>query len=160
MSLARRKGLTLYCLGILIAACSLAACSLPRIIVLDDPLSPEEHLALGVAYEKKGEWEAALKEYRSAAPHLPAALVYMGNVYFAEGETEKAEEQYREALRKDPGNADACNNLAWVYFKKRKNLSEALQLARRALALNPAKRDIYRDTIEQLEQAVKEGGAE
>lgn len=34
--------------------CSLvvfSSCSLPRIIVLDDPLTPEEHLHLGVAYD-------------------------------------------------------------------------------------------------------------
>ena len=60
-------------------------CSLPKIIVLEDPLTPEEHLNLGVAYEKRGELDAARREYDAASQHLPMAYVYMGNVYFAEG---------------------------------------------------------------------------
>ena len=39
----------------------ISACSLPRIIVLEDPLSPEEHLNLGVAYERKGELDGAIR---------------------------------------------------------------------------------------------------
>ncbi len=129
----------------------LGGCSLPRIIVLDDPLTPEEHLNLGVAYEKRGELDAALKEYELSAPHLPLASVYRGNVYFAKGEIGRAEESYQQALEKDPNNADACNNLAWLYYGEGKKLEEAERLARRALELNPAKAAIYRDTLEKIE---------
>ena len=31
-----------------------ASCSIPRIVVLRDPLTPEEHINLGVAYERAG----------------------------------------------------------------------------------------------------------
>jgi tetratricopeptide (TPR) repeat protein len=132
--------------------CSSSGCSLPKIIVLEDPLTPEEHLNLGVAYEKRGEFNAARKEYEAASSHLPMALVYLGNVYFTEGNTIEAEKSYRIALEKDPLNADAHNNLAWLYLTQRKKLDEAHRLVLRALELNPAKAGIYRDTLDKIEQ--------
>ncbi len=128
----------------------LCSCSLPRIIVLDDPLTPEEHLNLGVSYEKQGELDGALKEYGLAAKRLPLAYVYMGNVYLAKGDRASAEKYYLRALERDPQNADACNNLAWLYYLEGKNLEEAERRARRALELNPAKAPIYRDTLEKI----------
>jgi tetratricopeptide (TPR) repeat protein len=131
----------------------LAGCSLPRIIVLEDPLSPEEHLSLGVAYERKGEWESAIKEYEAASRKLPMAYTYLGNVYFQKNEFQVAEEYYRKAIKKDPENADAYNNLAWLYFTKKEQLEEAEQLALKAMELNPSKRDIYQDTLDQIKAA-------
>ncbi len=130
----------------------LTGCSLPRIIVLDDPLSPEEHLNLGVAYENKGELDSAIEEYRVASKKLPVAYLYLGNVYFQKEELDEAERYYRKAIDKDPGNADACNNLAWLYYTKRANLGEAEELALKALTLNPAKKDLYQDTLEKIRE--------
>lgn len=141
---------------VLLALCLSAGCSLPRIIVLEDPLSPEEHLNLGVAYERKGELDSAIREYEAASKHLPVAYLYLGNVYFQKKELDEAERYYRKAIDKDPGNADACNNLAWLYYAKRENLEKAEELALKALALNPAKKDIYQDTLEKI-RALKAG---
>lgn len=129
-------------------------CSLPRIIVLDDPLSPEEHLNLGVAYERNGELDSAVKEYEAASRKLPAAYLYLGNISFGKGELNEAERYYRTAIDKDPGNADACNNLAWLYYTKKENLGEAEELVLRALTLNPAKKDIYQDTLEKIRELI------
>ncbi|MDA8079948.1 MAG: tetratricopeptide repeat protein [Nitrospiraceae bacterium] len=139
----------LYVLSILLLLCG---CGLPRIIVLDDPLTPEEHLNLGVSYEKKGEHDAALKEYKIASRHLSAAYLYAGNVYFAQGDPDNAEENYRKALERDPRNADACNNLAWLYYTYGKDLLEAERLALRALELNPAKAGVYQDTLQKIRE--------
>ena len=155
------KGIKTFCgllcveVSLVLAFCSLlfGGCSLPRIIILEDPLSPEEHLNLGVAYEKKGEWESAIKEYEAASKKLPMAYTYIGNVYFQKKEFQAAEEYYRKAIKKDPENADAYNNLAWLYFTKKEQLEEAEQLALKAMELNPSKENIYQDTLDQIKAA-------
>jgi tetratricopeptide (TPR) repeat protein len=142
----------------LCAVCCLllcVACSMPRIIMLDDPLSPEEHLNLGVAYEKNGELDSALKEYKTASKQLLVAYLYIGNIYFQKKEFEKAESYYIEAIDKDPKNADAYNNLAWLYYMRRENLEKAENLASRAAELNPSKIEIYRDTLEKIRDLKK-----
>jgi tetratricopeptide (TPR) repeat protein len=128
----------------------LCSCTIPRIIVLDDPLSPEEHLNLGVTYEKQGDFDNALKEYKTASKKLPLAYLYMGNVYFQKKEYEEAEVHYKKAIKKDPENADAYNNLAWLYYTKREKLDEAEKLALKAIELNPSKKEIYGDTLEKI----------
>lgn len=125
-------------------------CGMPRIIVLDDSLTPEEHLNLGVAYENKGELDAAAREYRAAAKSLPEGYLYLGNISFRKGEYEEAEDYYRKTIEKDPANADAYNNLAWLFYTEGRNLQEAEDLALRAAELNPAKADVYYDTIEKI----------
>jgi tetratricopeptide (TPR) repeat protein len=136
---------TVYCLF-------LCSCAFPRIIVLDDPLTPEEHLNLGVTYEKDGEFDNALKEYHTASEKLPVAYLYIGNIYFQKTELDKAESYYREAVKEDPGNADAYNNLAWLYYTKRVELDEAEHLVVKAIDLNPSKRDIYEDTLKKIRE--------
>lgn len=128
----------------------LSGCSLPRIIVLDDPLTPEEHLNLGVAYEKNGEFDSALKEYHAASEKLPAAYLYIGNIYFQKADLDEAESYYKKAVKKDPENADAYNNLAWLYYTKGERLDEAERLVVRAIELNPSRRDVYDDTLNKI----------
>jgi tetratricopeptide (TPR) repeat protein len=142
-------------LFLLFALCSLlvvSACSFPRIIILKDPLTPEEHLNLGVTYEQQGEFDNAIKEYNLAAKKLPRAFLYLGNAYLQKKEWKEAESFYRKAIREEPENADAYNNLAWLYYMKKENLDQAEKLVQRALELNPAKGDIYRDTLEKIRE--------
>jgi len=127
-------------------------CSLPRIIVLDDPLTFEEHLHLGLAYEKRGELDPAIKEYKLASKKIPLAYLYLGNVYFQKKKLAEAEKYYKEAIKKAPSNADAHNNLAWLYYTKKENLDEAKGLVLKALELDPSKGDIYRDTLKKIEK--------
>ncbi|HNT43438.1 MAG TPA: tetratricopeptide repeat protein [Syntrophorhabdaceae bacterium] len=141
------SALSLLTAGLLFCLCS---CSLPRILVLNDPLTPQEHINLGVTYERSGELDEALKEYEKASRTLPVAHLYMGNVFFQKKEFAKAEEHYREAIDRtgDPG---AYNNLAWLYYSTDKNLDEAEKLARKAVELAPDKKE-FKDTLQKIRE--------
>src|SRR4030067_3805227 len=135
--------------------CFFASCSSFKIIVLKDPLTSEEHLNLGVAYEQKGVLDQAIKEYQLASKKLPMAYLYLGNAHFQKNEFSKAEAYYKKAIKKEPQNADAYNNLAWLYYTRRENLDEGERLALKAIELNPAKEPIYRDTLEKIRELRK-----
>lgn len=130
----------------------LAGCSSFKIIVLKDPLTPEEHLNLGVAYEQKGELDHAIKEYQLASKKLPVAYLYLGNAHFQKNDFQKAKSYYMKTIKKEPRNADAYNNLAWLYFTRRENLEEGERLALKAIELNPTKGPIYKDTLEKIRE--------
>ncbi|HEX8948259.1 MAG TPA: tetratricopeptide repeat protein [Dissulfurispiraceae bacterium] len=136
-----------FCISISLVA----SCSLPRIVILDDPLTPEEHINLGVAYERKGELDHAIEEYGKASKKLPIAYLYLGNAFMVKGDTGKAEGYYRKAIRKQQDLADAYNNLAWLLFTKGEDLEEAESLALKALELGPARED-YRDTLNKIRE--------
>jgi tetratricopeptide (TPR) repeat protein len=129
---------------------TLAACSLPRIAILHDPLTSEEHINLGVTYEKRGELDAALKEYKTASKNLPVAYLYAGNVYFQEKNYEAAEKSYEKAIAKS-GAAQAYNNLAWLYYTTGTNLPRAEGLAQKAVELSPDSED-FRDTLQKIRE--------
>lgn len=137
----------------LLALCCLIAfysCGLPNIIALHDPLTAEEHLNLGLSYEKRNEFDSAIKQYEMAAKNNPAAYLYLGNAYFQEINYKEAAKNYKESIRKDPQNADAYNNLAWLYCTKKENLDEAEKLVLKAIKINPSKENIYIDTLDNI----------
>ena len=129
-----------------------AGCTVPRIMIYDDPLSSEEHLKLGMAYEKDGEFDNAIKEYKVAARRLPVAYLFLGNAHFQKNELDQAEKYYKKAIRKETHNADAHNNLAWLYYIRGKDLDKAEKLALRAMELDPSKIDVYRDTLDKVRE--------
>jgi tetratricopeptide (TPR) repeat protein len=140
------------------AACCLlfAGCSFPRIVILDDPLTPEEHINLGVAYEKKGEADNAIEEYKKASKELPSAYLYLGNAYMQKGDLDEAESHYKKAIRKQPDLADAYNNLAWLYYTKKENVAEAEELVLKALELKPSDEN-YKDTLKKIGELKNSG---
>ncbi len=144
-------------MAVLCLSLAASSCALPKIIVLRDPLSPEEHINLGVTYEKKGETESAISEYRKAAKELPAGYLYLGNIYFGKGEYADAEKYYRKAIKKDPALADAYNNLAWLLYTCGRDLGEGEELARKAVSLAPSN-ESYKDTLAKVEEKIKQDG--
>jgi len=145
--------LSVFCLLLLL----LAGCSWPGIIILEDPLTPAEHLNLGVAYEKNNEFDQAVTEYQSAAQKLPIAYLYLGNVYFQKKNFDKSERYYKKAIRKEPGQADAYNNLAWLYYTRGKNLDKAESLVLRAMELRPDRACVYMDTLNKIRELKRTG---
>ncbi len=74
---------------------------IPRIIVLEDPLTAPEHVELGVAYERKGELDLAQREYERALrkdAKFYRARVNLGNIFLAKKEYGKARKEYLLAL--------------------------------------------------------------
>lgn len=131
----------------------LTACAFPKVVILNDPLSEEEHLRLGLSYEAQGEWDRAISEYRTALDKggSPSVIFgYLGNVYYAKKEYAAAEESYEKSLQRDPRNAPILNNLASLYLAERKELAEAEWLVQRAIALDPPRKPYYLDTLAEI----------
>jgi tetratricopeptide (TPR) repeat protein len=126
-------------LPILLLTLFLAGCTLPRIIVLNDPLNAAQHNDLGVAYQQRHDFDLALRAFGRAAELDKAwsqPLVNSGNVHAARGDWAKAENSYRQALRRQADDAGAMNNLAWVLLRQ-DQLADALLWAERATVLDP-----------------------
>ena len=134
--------------SLMLLAATLSGCSLPGLVIPRDPLTPEEHLNLGVAYEKQGEIDAALREYQTASRDLPVAYLYVGNALFQKNELKQAEKAYRKAIAKT-GDPRAYNNLAWLYYSSNQKLDQAENLARKAVELSPDSRE-FADTLEKV----------
>ena len=135
-ALMRAQGLINLVLPLLLLGwlSGLQACSgLPRVVVLHDPLTAEEHMALGTTYEAQGARDLAAREYRAAmtdrADYAPA-LVALGNLAFDSGALDEAEEYYRRALASHPDHPGANNNLAMVYLKRGDRLDDGPPTAR------------------------------
>lgn len=135
----------------LLALFCLFGCSVPRIIVLNDPLDARQHNDLGVAYQQRGESDLAVREYDRAADldqQWARPLINRGNVQAERGEWRQAEKSYRQALRREPGNGEAMNNLAWVLFRA-EDTGRALDWAERAVAANP-REPAFLDTLAEI----------
>jgi Flp pilus assembly protein TadD len=137
-------------LGFLAILC-LGGCSLPRIIVLNDPLDARQHNDLGVSYQQRGESDLAIREYDRAAklePQWARPLINRGNVRAEQNDWRQAAKSYRQALRREPGNAEAMNNLAWVLLQA-EAAGEALAWAEKAVAADPHE-PAYLDTLAEI----------
>lgn len=138
----------------------LSGCAIPRIGFYDDPLSSDEHVKLGVSYEREGKFDLAEREYNEALKDTPMAHFYLGNLYFEQNRFDEAEREYRTALRrvdeKDAG--PIYNNLAWLMHTQGKNSEEAAGLARKAVELaTPQQRPTFENTLEAIVAARKQG---
>jgi len=72
-------------------------------------------IGLAASYDRLGRFDLADRSYASAvrlAGHTPAILNNEGYSYMLRGDLRKAHAKFVAALRIDPGNATAINNLA------------------------------------------------
>ncbi len=132
--------------------CGLVGCAgLPRIVVLTDSLTPQEHLQLGLLREAAGRWDEAIDEYQTAlsghetltARERAEAWGALGNACHQAGSRSGAARAYRKSLHLWPDNAPILNNLAHLYLEGATRLGEADLLVQRAMALDPARRAVY-----------------
>jgi Flp pilus assembly protein TadD len=81
-----------------------------------NPNHPEAHYHLGRALYQKGDFEGAKVHYLETARLDPRAPVHdgLGAVYFRLGQTSEAIAQFKEALRLNPDDAEAAENLRFA----------------------------------------------
>ncbi len=141
-------------LTFLAAACSIP--KVPKIIVMDDPLTAEQHNDLGVAYEKNGDFDAARKEFEKAIQKNREWVIpylNLGHLYYIQGNLDQAEAALRQGLRIKGDHPDLLNNLAWVLMEKGQ-LKEAKDLIDKAIAIED--KEEYEDTREEILDRMKE----
>jgi tetratricopeptide (TPR) repeat protein len=116
----------------------------------EDPLSAREHFTLGSIYEKRGESELALREYKMALErdsHFLPAMTRIGELSYVVGQYGQAERYYRKAIEIAPRNGDLYNNLCWVYLSQGRKLKKAENLIMRAMEVTPEHKGYYLDTL-------------
>jgi Flp pilus assembly protein TadD len=84
-----------------------------QIALRHNPSHPEAHYHLGHAYYLKRDFEHARQQYEATARLDPKAPVHngLGVVYMRLGLTGKAVEQFEEAVRQNPADSEAAENL-------------------------------------------------
>jgi len=125
-------------------------CSLPKIIILHDPLSPEEHNNLGRIYESQQQFDQAMEQYHAALKKdqsFVPSLLLLGDLSYRLKKYAEAESAYKKAIKLQPGNGDIYNNLCWVYIDQQINMDIAADLVQKAMELTPAHRSYYLDTL-------------
>ena len=148
--------LAVLIVGLLVSACS----SLPNVYEFHDPLTPAEHLALGVSYESEGKASLAIAEYKKVIEsdehdQGATARVFLGNVYAGLEQYQTAEGYYRDALSLDPHRGQALNNLASILVIQGIKLEEAEVSTRTALAeaelgRNAGQKGVYLETLGEV----------
>ncbi len=137
----------------LLAVLILVGCAMPKIpqiIVIDDPLTAQQHNDLGVAYEEKGDFVLAGKEYEKAIKkNRDWVIPYLnlGHLYYRQDKLDQAERALREGLRVKGDHPDLLNNLAWVLMEKGQ-YDQATALIDKAIAIED--KEEYRDTRREI----------
>jgi len=104
---------------------------------------------IGGAQYAKGDLNAALASYTTAStltPNDSGPLTQVAVIYDQSGRTEQARVAYESALKVDPDNAQAMNNLAYLKAQEQVDLDRALTLAERARKKMPDSPDVE-DTL-------------
>ena len=134
----------------------LVACSMPKIVVIDDPLTAQQHNDLGVAYEEKGDYPLAEKEYEKAIKKNREWVIpylNLGHLYYRQDKLDQAERALREGIRVKGDHPDLLNNLAWVLMEKGQ-YEQAIALIDKAIAIED--KEEYRDTRREISERKKE----
>ncbi|GEM_PF-1757635 len=136
------------------------------------PDDPQVMVRLAEAQTDLGDWDAALKTLDDMTQRYPKsaeAWVFKGIVYQQKGEPKDARLFYEDALKLDPNNAVAANNLALLMAAAPfKDANRAVELARKAHTIDIANPEFddtlgwllyqagnYAEAVQALDDAVR-----
>lgn len=116
-------------------------------LIADSPSTGPLYLALGNVYLLQGDTNNSQAMFEkakqlSADSYAASSLGFVQQISGQEG----AEQSYREALKLNPDDFVAMNNLAYLLAEKGRELDEALRLAARAHQLKPENPE-FSDTL-------------
>lgn len=123
----RYLSLLLFAAIFLISGCA----QIRSALMYEDPLTAVENNNLGVAYEREGEYELAVREYKKAIEkdsNFTVAMINLANIYLKTEKPKKAKKYYKKALETDPSSLVARNNLANLYMNTNKDYESAFTL--------------------------------
>ncbi len=109
--------------------------------------------SLGWAAFKNGQLdkaEAELSKSLSMNPDSFDTLYHLGTTYYVRKKYDKAISMYEKAVQIKPNAADALNNYAYLLSELDRDLEKGLQMARKAIALDPDNPS-YLDTVGWIE---------
>ncbi len=113
----------------------------------------DDFVAAVLGLEKAGQCLKAVEGYEAALEQWPeslGALIGLGNSYYALGDKESTENAFRLATNRFPTNGPAFNNLAQVLWEQGKH-KDALEAARKAVAIGGPLKNIYQQTLKQIQ---------
>ena len=137
----------------ILIALLLSSCALPKIVVMEDKLTAEQHNDLGFVYEQKWIFDLAEKEYLLAVKKRKDWQVpyfNLGNLAFKMGDYKKSENFFHTVLKYDSNNSDVMNNLANALLMQGRH-REARQMIEQALRIE--KKEEYLDTLGTIQKS-------
>ncbi len=117
--------------------------------VAAQPQSREFVVGLADLYADQKRTDDALRVLERARKSFGddrALAMRVANVYEAGGRLAEAEQEFRKLMSAEPQNADPMNSLAYMLADRGQRLPEAIELAQRALQLEPGNPS-YLDTL-------------
>jgi tetratricopeptide (TPR) repeat protein len=100
-------------------------------------LSAKEYMELGTIYASQAKQADALAQYKlalSVDSRYAPALTALGNAAYGAKDFKQAERYFERALKSNPTDPAANNNLAMAYVAQNKKLPRAEELANKALS--------------------------
>ena len=117
--------------------------------VSDQRQQSDLYTRIGEAYLRKGDRQQsinAIEKARQGQPNNPSLLVDLAMLYETQNKLDVARKDYEQAVKMDPNNALALNNLAYLIAQSSGDLDVALTYATRAKQRLPGHPEIN-DTL-------------
>lgn len=104
------------------------------------PKNADIYKSLGIIYLQQKKFKQALDTYRliiDLTPNDAEAHFYLANIYNELNDNQAAEKEARRALELRPDYPEALNFLGYLYTQENRNLDEAGEMIKKALAFQP-----------------------